>query len=318
MPQNQASVRYLSIGEHDAGQRIDNFLLRSLKGVPRSHVYRLLRSGQVRVNGGRAKPERRLEAGDQVRLPPVITAPVRAARRAPDELLERVLTAVCQEDEHFLVLNKPPDLPVHGGSSVAFGLIEVLRQARPADKFLELGHRLDRETSGCLVVARNRPALNALHSALRTRNAEKIYSAFLIGGWQGGARDVDEALQKTRSGEGHVVERAAEGQPARSRFSPEGILHLRNGQKLSRMRVQIFTGRTHQIRVHAAFLQHPVAGDGKYGDFEANRRLRESGLKRMGLHALSLTAELPELRYRLQAEAPLAADLQCFIDEQTA
>lgn len=316
MPQNQASVRYLSIGEHDAGQRIDNFLLRSLKGVPRSHVYRLLRSGQVRVNGGRAKPERRLETGDQVRLPPVVMAPPRAPRRAPDELLERVQAAICQEDEHFLVLNKPPDLPVHGGSSVAFGLIEVLRQARAGDRFLELGHRLDRETSGCLVVARSRPALNALHTALRKRKAEKIYSALLVGGWQGGVRDVDEALQKTHSGDSHTVERAEDGQPARSRFSPESTLQLQNGQKLSQMRVQIFTGRTHQIRVHAAFLQHPVAGDGKYGDFDANRRLRELGLKRMCLHALSLTTELPELRYRLQAEAPLAADLQRFIAEQ--
>lgn len=318
LPQNQSSVRYLSIGEREAGQRVDNFLLRSLKGVPRSHVYRLLRSGQVRVNGGRVKPDRKLESGDKLRLPPVVTAPARAPRRAPDELLERVRQAVCHEDEHFLVLNKPADLAVHGGSGVAYGLIEVLRQARPQDESLELAHRLDRETSGCLVVARSRPALNALHSALREGRVEKIYSALLVGRWLGGSRDVDEALEKNRESDGrNKVQTAENGKPARSRFELERVIAFRGGQALSLMRVRIFTGRTHQIRVHAAHLEHPVAGDGKYGDFDVNHRLRELGLRRMFLHARSLSATLPELGYRLDAQAPLAPDLRDFISPKT-
>lgn len=315
MPQNQSSVRHVRIAERDAGQRVDNFLLRSLKGVPRSHVYRLLRSGQVRVNGGRVKPDRKLAAGDELRLPPVVTAPPRQPRRAPDDLQQRVLAAICQEDEHFLVLNKPPDLPVHGGSGVAYGLIEVLRQARPQDEFLELGHRLDRETSGCLVVARSRPALNALHGALRAGNADKVYRVLLVGAWRGGPREVDEALHKNREqARVRVARTPEEGRAARSRFIPDRVLRLRGGLALSLMQVRIFTGRTHQIRVHAAHLEHPVAGDGKYGNFEANHKLRERGLRRMFLHAESLTAELPSLGYTLQARAPLAVDLQDFLD----
>jgi 23S rRNA pseudouridine955/2504/2580 synthase len=309
-------VRYVSIAEREAGQRVDNFLLRTLKGVPRSHVYRLLRSGQVRLNGGRIKPDRKLQAGDRLRLPPVITAPPSQPRRAPDELLQRVRQAICQEDENFLVLNKPPDLPVHGGSGVAYGLIEVLRQARPQDEFLELGHRLDRETSGCLVVARNRAALRALHDALRQGGAEKIYRVLVVGAWRGGAVEVEEALQKDRKRAVVRVVRDTEGgRAARSRFEPERQLRLKGSVSLSLMRVRIFTGRTHQIRVHAAHLQHPVAGDGKYGDFETNRLLRDRGLRRMFLHAESLSAELPALGCRLDARAPLAADLQAFLDQ---
>lgn len=315
MPQNQPSVRHLSIAGRDAGQRVDNFLLRILKGVPRSHVYRLLRSGQVRVNGGRVGPERKLQAGDRLRVPPVVTAPASRTRRAPDELLERVRQSICREDENFLVLNKPPDLPVHGGTGVAYGLIEVLRQARPQDEFLELGHRLDHETSGCLVVARCRPALRALHDALREEGAEKHYRALLVGAWRGGAVEVEQALHKdAQRAVVRIVKKADEGRAARSRFMPERQLRLRGGLALSLVRVRIYTGRTHQIRVHAAHLGLPVAGDGKYGHFEANRQLRERGLARMFLHAESLTADLPALGCRLEACVPLAADLQNFLD----
>jgi 23S rRNA pseudouridine955/2504/2580 synthase len=310
-----SSVRYVPITERDAGQRVDNFLLRTLKGVPRSHVYRLLRSGQVRVNGGRVKPDRKLQAGDQLRLPPVIAAAPNPLRRAPDELLARVRAAICHEDPDFLVLNKPPDLPVHGGSGVAYGLIEVLRQARPQDEFLELCHRLDRETSGCLVVARRRVALTALHAALREGGAEKLYRVLVVGAWQGGAREVNEALAKNRlQGGERRVQTAPDGRAARSRFIPGQVLRLPGGIALSLMQVRIFTGRTHQIRVHAAHLGYPVAGDGKYGDFEVNRRLREWGLKRMFLHAESLHADLTVLGRRLEAQAPLAADLQALLD----
>ncbi len=308
-------VRHVTIAERDAGQRVDNFLLRTLKGVPRSHVYRLLRSGQVRVNGGRVKPDRKLQAGDQLRLPPVATAAPGPLRRAPDELLARVCTAICHEDADYLVLNKPPDLPVHGGSGVAYGLIEVLRQARPQDEFLELCHRLDRETSGCLVVARHRAALMAVHAALREGRADKFYRVLLVGAWKGGTREVDEALAKNRlQGGQRKVQTTPDGRAARSRFMPERVLRLPGGIALSLVQVRIFTGRTHQIRVHAAHLGYPVAGDGKYGDFEVNRRLREWGLKRMFLHAESLSADLTALGRRLEAQAPLAADLQTFLE----
>jgi 23S rRNA pseudouridine955/2504/2580 synthase len=314
LAQNQSSVRYLSIAERDAGQRVDNFLLRTLKGVPRSHVYRLLRSGQVRINGGRVKPDRKLALGDQLRLPPVVMATPTQPRRAPDELATRVLAAICHEDEDFLVINKPADLPVHGGSGVAYGLIEVLRQGRPQDEFLELGHRLDYETSGCLIIARRRPALIALHAALRERRAEKIYSTLLVGNWQGGAREVSVALRRDREPVGsRKVETDEDGRPARSLFTPERAYRLKTSLRLNLMQVRIFTGRTHQIRVHAAYLKHPVAGDGKYGDFEANRKLRDQGLKRMFLHAQSMSVELPGLRRTLEARVPLAPDLQDFL-----
>jgi 23S rRNA pseudouridine955/2504/2580 synthase len=245
----------------------------------------------------------------------VVTAEPNRPHRAPDELLERVQEAVCHEDADFLVLNKPADLPVHGGSSVAYGLIEVLRQARPQDDFLELGHRLDRETSGCLIGARRRPALQALHAALRTGETEKIYGTLLVNAWKGGAREVSVALQKVREGSGsHMVEADEEGREARSLFTPEKT-YKTDDLALSQMRVRIYTGRTHQIRVHAAHIGHPVAGDAKYGDFEANHRLRELGLRRMFLHALSLSVELPSLKRRLEAKVPLAPELREFLQK---
>ncbi len=315
MPQNQSSVRYLSIAERDVGQRVDNFLLRTLKGVPRSHVYRLLRSGQVRINGGRVKPDRKLALGDQLRLPPVVMAAPTEPRRAPDELVSRVLASICHEDKDFLVLNKPADLPVHGGSGQAYGLIEVLRQGRPQDDYLELGHRLDLETSGCLVVARSRTALSAFQSVLREGRAKKIYMALLIGAWHGGERQVSVALRKERdpAGERSKVEVDEAGRASRSLFSPIRQIALSDGLKLSLMQVRIYTGRTHQIRVHAAHLGHPVAGDAKYGDFEANRLIEIRGLKRMFLHAHSLSADLPGLGRTLEANVPLAHDLEEFL-----
>lgn len=316
MPQNQSPVRHLQIAERDEGQRVDNFLLRVLKGVPRSHVYRLLRSGQVRVNGGRVKPDRRLCVGDQLRLPPVATAAPREVQRAPDELLSRVVSSVVHEDDDFLVLNKPADMPVHGGTGVAYGLIEVLRQARSQDEFLELGHRLDYETSGCLVVARRRVALQAFHNALRLGKAEKLYSALLVGRWEGTEREVNLSLHKSKSArdECHVQVDVA-GRQARSLFLPELHLKTSAGIELSLMNIRIFTGRTHQIRVHAAHLGHPVAGDGKYGDFEANRALRGGGLKRMFLHASSLKMELPGLSRSFDAQVPLPEDLQLLLSK---
>jgi 23S rRNA pseudouridine955/2504/2580 synthase len=306
-------VRYVRITERDQGQRVDNYLLRTLKGVPRSHVYRLLRSGQVRVNKGRVKPDRKLAVGDELRIPPVTVADARQPRRAPDELLQRVQAAVRLEDDDFIVLDKPADLPVHGGSGVAYGVIEVLRQARPQDDFLELGHRLDRETSGCLVLARRRPALQALHAAMRDGEAEKIYRCLLVNAWSGGARDVTAALQKHPERDSvQVVDAEAGGREAHSRFMPERVYRAGN-LPLSLMRVRIFTGRTHQIRVHAAHIGYPVAGDARYGDFEANRRLRDLGLRRMFLHAQSLSVDLPRLGRRLEVSLPLPPELETFL-----
>jgi 23S rRNA pseudouridine955/2504/2580 synthase len=317
LAQNQAPVRYVRITERDAGQRIDNFLLRTLKGVPRSHVYRLLRSGQVRVNKGRAKPDRRLELGDELRLPPVSAPDPGRPRRAPDDLVERVAGSVIHEDADFVVLNKPAGLPVHGGSGVAYGLIEVLRQSRPCEPMLELAHRLDRDTSGCLVVARTRPALVAIHDALRGGEAEKIYQALLVGRWRGGPREANDALipNKVKSGE-RVVMASEEGRAARSLFSPDKKLRV-GGTEVSLMRVQIFTGRTHQIRVHAAQLGHPVAGDEKYGSREVNRIFRNHGLPRMFLHAASMRVRLSGLNRTLDCRAPLADDLRDFLDNLT-
>jgi 23S rRNA pseudouridine955/2504/2580 synthase len=317
LPQNQSTVRYLQITDRDAGQRVDNFLLRVLKGVPRSHVYRLLRSGQVRVNKGRVKPDRRLENGDQVRLPPYRGVEPRKPPRAPDALVERVLACVLSEDEDFLALNKPAGLPVHGGSGVAFGLIEVLRQARGADEFLELGHRLDRETSGCLLVAKNRQALVALHQALREGTAVKTYQAMVVGRWERGMREVTDPLQKNvvQGGERRVVA-DPEGKEARSQFSPKGVFSA-EGREVTLMEVRIFTGRMHQIRVHAAQLGHPVVMDDKYGSRETNHALRKHGLRRMFLHAQSLKVELPLLQRTLQWSADLPADLREFMSSLT-
>jgi 23S rRNA pseudouridine955/2504/2580 synthase len=305
------------VTDRDAGQRIDNFLLRTLKGVPRSHVYRLLRSGQVRVNRGRVQPSRKLAAGDELRIPPVRQGEASKPHRAPDALLQRVGDSVIHEDADFIVLNKPAGLPVHGGSGVAYGVIEVLRQLRPAEPFLELAHRLDRETSGCLVIARNRPALQALHHALREGEAEKRYLALVCGKWSGGPREARDALEKNRSVAGERrVQTSEGGQAAHSVFEPLKLHTLRDGMHVSLMAVRILTGRTHQIRVHAAHLGHPVAGDEKYGGREANQRLRKAGLRRMFLHAERFKAQLPALGRTLACHAPLPADLAEFIEGQ--
>lgn len=284
--------------------RLDNYLMRVLKGVPRSHVYRLIRSGQVRVNGRRARPANRLTGGDRVRVPPVRTRPDAGPGRPPDGLLDRVRTAIVSETEDWLLLDKPAGLAVHGGSGVRFGVIETLRAQRP-DEHLELVHRLDRDTSGCLLVARHRTALTRLRRALRDPGAEKTYLALIAGAWRGGTCDVDAALVRDREIGGERMSAvAADGKPSHSRFVPRERF---DGTAL--MEVSIASGRTHQIRVHAAHLGHPIAGDRKYGDREVNRRLRRIGLKRMFLHAWYL--DLPDVEGPLSA--PLPEDLEAVL-----
>jgi 23S rRNA pseudouridine955/2504/2580 synthase len=304
-------VQRVLAGPAGEGQRLDNFLLRALAGVPRSRVYRLLRRGEVRVNGKRKQADYRLAAADEVRLPPVrdLRADDQAPRAVPDSLRETVRDAIVHEDARVLVLNKPAGLAVHGGSGLAFGAIETLRALRPSEP-LELAHRLDRDTSGCLLVARTRPALRMLHALLRDGQVEKHYTALLAGRWRLGRKTIDApVLTNARQGGERVVRVHAEGKIAISVFSPQK--HYRD--LATRMDVAIQTGRTHQIRVHAAFAGHPVAGDEKYGDREFNARMRVLGLRRMFLHASSLAFAWPDTGSRFKVAADLPADLAALL-----
>lgn len=301
-------ARRVRAGSGSAGQRLDNFLLRELAGVPRSRVYRLLRKGEVRVNGRRKQADYRLAADDEVRLPPVrAEIPAVAGRkRVPDALLEAVRRAVLYEDARLLVLDKPAGLAVHGGSGLSFGAIEALRALRPEEP-LELVHRLDRETSGCLLVARTRAALRTTHALLREGAVEKHYAALVAGRWHLGRKTIDAPVQtNARRGGERVVRVHRAGKIAVSVFDP--LTHYRD--IATRMDVLIRTGRTHQIRVHAAFAGHPVAGDDKYGDRECNARLRAMGLTRMFLHASSISFRWPDGGGEFRAESHLPRDLQ--------
>lgn len=300
-------VRRVVAGPAGDGQRLDNFLLRELKGVPRSRVYRLLRRGEVRVNGGRARPDYRLAADDEVRLPPVRAAAAVAATpaRVPDMLQALVRDAVIYEDPQILALDKPAGLAVHGGSGLAFGVIEALRALRPDDP-LELVHRLDRDTSGCLLVAKTRAALRALHALLREGRVEKHYTALVAGHWQLGRKTIDApVLTHVRQGGERRARVHARGKTAISVFEPRA--HYRDLASL--MDVELHTGRMHQIRVHAAFAGHPVAGDTKYGAREFNARMHEFGLQRMFLHATAVAFRWPDSGQRVAISVGLPADL---------
>jgi len=302
-------VRFVEISADHAGQRIDNYLLCQLKGVPRSLVYRIVRKGEVRVNKGRIKPEYRLKAGDMVRIPPVRQAEKKAPGKAPDKILQQLESRILFEDKRILVINKPSGLAVHGGSGLSFGLIEVLRELRPNDKELELVHRLDRDTSGCLIIAKKRSALRRLHEQLREGSMDKRYLTLLKGKWKGTSKWVDAPLLKNviRSGE-RLVFVDPKGKDARTQFIPYSV-----GDEASLMSVKLDTGRTHQIRVHAQHLGFPIAGDEKYGDDEFNRQLKSKGLKRLFLHAASLKFHLPDTEtgkdIPIKVEAPLDESL---------
>jgi 23S rRNA pseudouridine955/2504/2580 synthase len=312
-PDPSSGVQYVEAGEGDEGQRLDNFLVRVLKGVPRTHVYRLLRKGEVRVNSRRARPDQRLVAGDRIRLPPVRRAEVPSgAARAPSRALqELVVASILYEDDDLLVLNKPAGVAVHGGSGMAHGIIETLRAARPEAHELDLAHRLDRETSGCLIVAKRRRALRDLHAQLREGATEKLYLALLCGRWNLGKKRIELPLAtgERRGGERHVAVRE-HGQVAVSRFRPVQFF----GSLATLVEVAIDTGKTHQIRVHAAYAGHPVAGDDKYGDRECNAALREYGLHRMFLHAASIGVTRPGSHEPLHVSAPLGEDLRSVLD----
>ena len=305
------AVNRLAVGEAGAGQRVDNFLLRILKGVPKSHIYRILRSGEVRVNRKRVQPDTRLAAGDELRIPPIRTAAPEAARH---RLSPRPIDPpILYEDEALIAIDKPPGLAVHGGSGVAYGLIEQLRAARPQAKFLELVHRLDRDTSGVLLVAKKRAALVGLHAALRAGQVDKRYLVMVRGKWRDDKRQVDLPLTKflTGGGERRVRVERGGGQVARTVFYrrqtwPDAA------PPLSLLEAELHTGRTHQIRVHLTHLGYPLAGDDKYGDFAWNKLLARQGLKRMFLHAWRLVLTHPLESREIAFEAALPPDLAAF------
>jgi 23S rRNA pseudouridine955/2504/2580 synthase len=300
---SKPQVTWLEVGEESEAQRIDNFLLRQLKGVPKSHVYRVLRSGEVRVNSGRVKPEYRLKIGDRVRVPPV-----RVATPAAKPLPKAVEFPVVFEDSALIVVDKPSGVAVHGGSGVSFGVIESLRAARPQAKLLELAHRLDRDTSGLLVVAKKRSALVELHRMLREGEVEKIYVAAVKGVPAKRSFEINQALHKYVNAKGE--RRVAVKEGGMEAVTRAKLLAAAGG--LSLLELKLLTGRTHQIRVHLAHAGHPVLGDDKYGDFELNRALARQGVRRLLLHARRLAFAHPVSGEALRLEAPMPEDMLAF------
>ena len=300
------AVTFVRVAESGEGQRLDNYLFRTLKGVPKSHVYRIVRSGEIRVNGKRAQPTTRLGEGDELRVPPI-----RLAEPAEKPSFPRLapMPEIIFEDETLLALNKPAGLAVHGGSGISSGAIEVCRAARPELKFLELVHRLDRDTSGVLLLAKKRAALLGMHELLREGGTDKRYQVLVKGQWKNDKQSVKLALKKYVTGEGE----------RRVLVDPDGmeshtIFHkTKVWADYSLLEAELKTGRTHQIRVHLAHLGFPILGDEKYGDFALNRELSKRGLKRMFLHAASLSFEHPITQAPLRLAAPLAPELEKFL-----
>ena len=319
-PLSSPEVKLVTVDEDGAGQRLDNFLMRHLKGVPKTHVYRIIRSGEVRVNKGRAGADTRLAEGDVVRLPPVRTSE-RAAEKS-EAMAQAVHAApareftVIFEDEHLLAIDKPAGVAVHGGSGVAFGVIEQLRIARPGAKFLELVHRLDRETSGILLIAKKRSALTRLQDQFRERETGKTYLALVEGHWPANKKVLDKPLHKYLLPDGERRVKVV------AKDDPDGMRSLslvnvrQKFAEFTLLEVTIKTGRTHQIRVHLASEGHSIAGDDKYGHFELNKSLQKRGLKRMFLHAWQLSLTHPGTGEPMALDAGLPQELQSFVDAQ--
>ena len=305
-----AAAKTMLVDEESAGQRLDNFLLRHLKGVPKTHVYRIIRTGEVRINKGRVNADTRVQTGDVVRLPPVrvatvnVNAPVAPGREFP----------VLMEDEQMMAIDKPAGVAVHGGSGVSFGVIEQLRQARPGARMLELVHRLDRDTSGVLLVAKKRSALTRLQDQFRDRETGKTYLALVKGQWPSNKKVIDLPLQRylipNGVGEGERRVRIAAKDDANAQRAITLVRVSRLVGDYSLLEVTIKTGRTHQIRVHLASQGYPIVGDDKYGDFELNKRLAAQGMKRMFLHAWRLQFVHPQTGRSETVEAALPEELQ--------
>jgi 23S rRNA pseudouridine955/2504/2580 synthase len=309
-PKVKSNVQHYIVPLDNAGQRIDNFLVTRLKGMPKSRIYRLLRKGEVRVNKKRIDASYRLCEGDDIRLPPVFLEE-RAQQVPPSKSTEALLASrILYEDDNLLVINKPSGMSVHLGSTVRVGVIEALRHMYPKCPNMELAHRLDSETSGCLVIAKKKRILRELHSLLREGQMKKMYWALTLGKWKDSELRVDLPLHKDyQDGGKHVVEVRGDGKTALT------VFHTIKSYKreASLMEVKLHTGRTHQIRVHAQHRGHPVAGDDRYGDMEFNKLVRQLGLKRMFLHARSIDFTLPSLDQRITVEAPLDPELEAII-----
>ena len=301
-PATAPAVRRVTVDEGSAGQRLDNFLLRELKGVPKTHVYRVIRAGEVRVNKGRAQADTRLEIGDEVRIPPV-----RLPERAPQPEAPAREFPVVFEDEHLLVIDKPAGVAVHGGSGVSYGVIEALRRSRPTAKFLELVHRLDKETSGLLMIAKKRSALVNLQDQLRERETGKTYAALVWGDWPAKLKVIDVPLVKFVGSDGERWVRPGKADEEEAKRSISLVKVIQRTPQFSLLDVTIKTGRTHQIRVHLQQAGHAIVGDPKYGDFERNRELARGPAKfdRMFLHARRLQFQHPATGESVTCEAPL-------------
>ena len=320
LPPQAPAVQRLLIDEGSEGQRLDNYLIKQLKGVPKTHVYRVIRSGEVRVNKGRAAADTRLALGDEVRIPPVRMSQAEPAEVAAAPARE---FPVVFEDEHLLVINKPAGVAVHGGSGVSSGVIEQLRQARPQAKFLELAHRLDKETSGLLLIAKKRSALVALQEQFRERSSErpmlKVYGALVVGSWPANKKVIDQALHKYLDADGERRVRAVPDDHADGRRSISLVKLVQGWPGFSLLEVTLKTGRTHQIRVHLATAGHVIAGDDKYGDFALNKALARGAavpgcrFDRMFLHARRLRFDHPASGEPLQLEAPLPAECEALL-----
>ena len=309
------NVQFLTISDDEAGQRIDNYLLSKLKGVPKSLIYRIVRKGEVRINKGRIKPESKLQAGDVLRIPPV-----RISEKEQPQIsnklnkVNRLENQIIFEDDYLLAINKPSGIAVHGGSGLSFGVIEALRALRPEARFLELVHRLDRDTSGILLIAKKRSVLRHLHEQLRIKTIQKDYLALVRGQWQSHCKVVQAPLLKNElSGGERIVRVSEQGKPSETRFSIEERYIAATLIKASPI-----TGRTHQIRVHTQYAGHPIALDDKYGDAEFDRQMRELGLDRLFLHAFSLCFEHPKTGETLRLNAPLDGKMKNILQKLRA
>ena len=313
------SVSLITVAEHEAGQRLDNYLIKILKGVPKSHIHRIIRAGEVRLNKKRCKPDSRIQTGDLLRIPPVRTAEKQRSSENRAQAVPAREFTIIYEDDALLVIDKPAGTAVHGGSGVSFGVIEQIRRARPEAGYLELVHRLDKDTSGLLMIAKKRSALVKLHEAIRNDHPKKIYLALGVGKLPNDSFHVKLPLFKYTGAQGEKMVRVSEdGQSAHTifrvlnRFSDD-LLHQVGLSHLTLVQATLKTGRTHQIRVHLQSQQCPIAGDERYGDYQANKRLQKLGLKRMFLHAAELHLDHPLTGEKLILKAPLPQDLAQFV-----
>lgn len=302
-------VRFIEVGEEDEGQRVDNFLMRHYRNVPKTLIYRIIRKGEVRVNKGRVKQNTRIKAGDLVRVPPIKT-PDKVEVVLPTKQIQRIEQSILFEDADLMVINKPSGIAVHGGSGIHWGLIELVRSMRPLAKRIELVHRLDRDTSGCIILAKKASVLKALHEQMRENKFDKRYLALLVSEWPKGVEKVDLPLIKNtlKSGE-RLVKVSADGKPSVSYFRI-----LQRFERATLVTVKLVTGRTHQIRVHALSQNCPLVGDDKYGDKEMNKEYKKLGMKRLALHAQFIGFKHPNTEKWVEIEAPLDGEFTEIIE----